>query len=62
MREEIRRIQTELSITAVYVTHDQSEAMAMSDRIVVMNHGRIEQEGTPERYTASLDRSLLPTS
>jgi len=47
MREEIRRIQTELSITAVYVTHDQSEAMAMSDRIVVMNHGRIEQEGTP---------------
>lgn len=47
MREEIRRIQTELSITAIYVTHDQSEAMAMSDRIVVMNHGRIEQEGTP---------------
>lgn len=47
MREEIRRIQTELSITAIYVTHDQSEAMAMSDRIVVMNHGRIEQMGTP---------------
>ncbi|HNY68210.1 MAG TPA: ABC transporter ATP-binding protein, partial [Bacillota bacterium] len=41
MREEIRRIQTSLSITAIYVTHDQSEAMAISDRIVVMNQGRI---------------------
>lgn len=47
MREEIRRIQTSLSITAIYVTHDQSEAMAISDRIVVMNQGRIEQMGTP---------------
>lgn len=47
MRSEIRRIQQHLGITAVYVTHDQAEAMAISDRIVVMNEGRIEQAGTP---------------
>ncbi|KLU40908.1 MAG: ABC transporter [Peptococcaceae bacterium 1109] len=47
MRLEIRRIQQHLGITAVYVTHDQGEAMAISDRIVVMNKGRIEQMGTP---------------
>lgn len=47
MRSEIRRIQQHLGITAIYVTHDQSEAMAISDRIVIMNEGRIEQEGTP---------------
>jgi iron(III) transport system ATP-binding protein len=48
MREEIRRVQQELRITAIYVTHDQSEAMALSDRIVVMNAGRIEQVGSPQ--------------
>lgn len=47
MRDEIRRIQQEVGITALYVTHDQAEAMSMSDRIVVMNQGRIEQVGTP---------------
>lgn len=47
MRDEIRRIQKEVGITAIYVTHDQNEAMSMSDRIVVMNKGRIEQVGTP---------------
>lgn len=47
MRLEIRRIQQHLGITAIYVTHDQTEAMAISDRIVIMNEGRIEQEGTP---------------
>ncbi len=47
MREEIRRIQQSLGITVVYVTHDQEEAMAVSDRIVVMNHGVVEQVGTP---------------
>ena len=46
MQIEIRRIQQELSITTVYVTHDQTEAMNMSDRIVVMNGGVIEQLGT----------------
>ncbi|MBO9537223.1 ABC transporter ATP-binding protein [Herbaspirillum sp.] len=49
MRAELRRIQRELGITMLYVTHDQEEALAMSDRIVVMNGGRIEQLDTPER-------------
>lgn len=47
MRTEIRRIQRELNITSVYVTHDQIEAMTLSDRIVIMNEGLIEQVGTP---------------
>jgi len=47
MRVELRRIQSQLGITSVYVTHDQVEAMALSDRIVVMNQGRIEQVGKP---------------
>ena len=48
MQIEIRRIQRELGITTVYVTHDQTEAMNMSDRIAVMNRGVIEQLGTAE--------------
>jgi ABC-type Fe3+/spermidine/putrescine transport system ATPase subunit len=47
MRFEIRRVQREAGVTAVYVTHDQEEALAMSDRIVVMDHGCIVQVGTP---------------
>ena len=47
MRTEIRRIQKRLGITSVYVTHDQVEAMTLSDRIVVMHEGRIEQIGPP---------------
>ena len=47
MRTEIRRIQQELRLTCLYVTHDQKEALTMSDRIMVMNRGRIEQIGTP---------------
>jgi iron(III) transport system ATP-binding protein len=47
MRTEIRRIQKRLGITSVYVTHDQVEAMTLSDRIVVMNLGKIEQIGSP---------------
>ena len=47
MRTEIRRIQQTLGITCLYVTHDQKEALTMSDRIMVMNSGRIEQLGTP---------------
>ena len=46
-RFEVRQIQQRLGVTALYVTHDQSEAMAISDRIIVMNGGRIEQIGTP---------------
>jgi spermidine/putrescine ABC transporter ATP-binding subunit len=45
---EIKRLQQELGITVLFVTHDQSEALAMSDRIVVMNEGRVEQVGTPQ--------------
>src|SRR5256714_14772244 len=47
MREEIRDLQQRLSLTVVYVTHDQAEAMAVSDRIVVMNKAVIAQEGAP---------------
>jgi putative spermidine/putrescine transport system ATP-binding protein len=47
LRAEIRRIQRELGITAIFVTHDQEEAMSLSDRVVVMNRGAIEQVGTP---------------
>jgi ABC-type Fe3+/spermidine/putrescine transport system ATPase subunit len=47
MREEIRRIQKELGITTIYVTHDQEEAMAVSDRIAILNRGRLEQVGAP---------------
>ena len=47
MRIELRQIQQTLGVTAVYVTHDQSEAMALSDRVIVMNAGRIEQIGSP---------------
>ena len=46
MRSEIRRIQQELGITSVYVTHDQDEAMVLSDLIVIMDQGRIQQKGT----------------
>ena len=48
MRVEIRRLQQRLGITSVYVTHDQAEAMTLSDRIVVMNNGRVEQVGAPQ--------------
>jgi iron(III) transport system ATP-binding protein len=47
LRSEIRRIQRQLGTTSVYVTHDQSEAMALSDVVVVMNAGRVEQSGAP---------------
>jgi putative spermidine/putrescine transport system ATP-binding protein len=47
LRSEIRRIQQELGITTIYVTHDQEEALSLSDRIVVMNAGRVEQIGPP---------------
>jgi putative spermidine/putrescine transport system ATP-binding protein len=47
LREEIRAIQRELGITTLFVTHDQEEALSISDRIVVLNGGRVEQFGTP---------------
>nr|WP_075518707.1 putative 2-aminoethylphosphonate ABC transporter ATP-binding protein [Moritella viscosa]SHN96076.1 ABC transporter, ATP-binding protein [Moritella viscosa] len=48
LRDEIRTLQRKLGITTIMVTHDQEEALAMADRIVVMNHGVIEQVGTPQ--------------
>lgn len=47
MQVELKRIQREVNITFLYVTHDQEEALTMSDRVAVFNHGRIEQIGTP---------------
>jgi putative spermidine/putrescine transport system ATP-binding protein len=47
LREEIRRLQTQLGITTLYVTHDQEEALSVSDRVAVLSHGRIEQIGSP---------------
>ena len=47
LRGEVRRIQQELALSTVYVTHDQGEALSVSDRVAVMNEGRIEQEGSP---------------
>jgi putative spermidine/putrescine transport system ATP-binding protein len=53
LREEIRRIQLELGITTLYVTHDQEEALSVSDHVAVMYRGRIEQMGSPaEMYSA----------
>ncbi|MBI3369132.1 MAG: sulfate ABC transporter ATP-binding protein [Burkholderiales bacterium] len=48
LRRWLRRLHDEMSVTTVFVTHDQDEAMEVADRIVVMNHGRIEQVGTPD--------------
>lgn len=48
MRSEIRKIQKKIGITSIYVTHDQAEAMSMSDRVIVMNKGIVEQVGTPD--------------
>ncbi len=47
LRQEIRRIQQQLGITTIYVTHDQEEALSLSDRVVVMSRGRMEQVGAP---------------
>ncbi|MEM5386950.1 ABC transporter ATP-binding protein [Paraburkholderia phymatum] len=47
LRQDIRALQRELGITSIFVTHDQEEALSISDRIVVMNEGRVEQIGTP---------------
>lgn len=48
MQKELRRIQCQLGITFIFVTHDQEEALTMSDRVVVMNKGKIQQIGTPQ--------------
>lgn len=56
MREEIKEIQRKLGITTIYVTHDQEEAMAISDRIAIQNKGKIRQVGTPQEvYNNPID-------
>ncbi|WP_018132271.1 ABC transporter ATP-binding protein [Effusibacillus pohliae] len=52
LRAEIKRLQKEVGVTTIFVTHDQEEALSMSDRIVVMNQGKIEQVGTPTEIYA----------
>jgi iron(III) transport system ATP-binding protein len=52
MRVELKRIQHEIGITSIYVTHDQAEALVMSDEIIVMSKGRIEQKGDPHEIYA----------
>jgi iron(III) transport system ATP-binding protein len=57
MRDEIRDLQSRLGLTTIYVTHDQEEALAVSDRIIVMRQGRIAQIGSPRAlYEAPVDR------
>ena len=59
MRGELKALQRRLGLTAIYVTHDQEEALVLSDRIVVMRDGVVEQEGTPvEIYDAPRSRSV----
>lgn len=53
MRVELKRIQASLGVTTIFVTHDQAEALAMSDRIVVMSEGHVEQVGEPEEVYAN---------
>jgi ABC-type sulfate/molybdate transport systems ATPase subunit len=62
MRAELREILREVGITTVFVTHDQEEALSLSDRIAVMNQGRIEQFGPPREVYETRRRASSPTS
>jgi putative spermidine/putrescine transport system ATP-binding protein len=59
MRREIRALQRKLGITMVYVTHDQTEALAMSDRVAVFHHGRIQQIDTPTQLYESPSNAFV---
>ncbi len=61
MREEIKDIQRKLGITTIYVTHDQEEAMAVSDRVAIQNHGKIMQVGTPQEVYNKPDNLFIAT-
>jgi len=74
MRTEIKRLRERVATTTIYVTHDQVEAMTLADRIVILNHGRIEQVGTPDQvyetpattfvasFTGAPPMNLLPAA
>ncbi len=62
LREEIRRLQLQLGMTTLFVTHDQEEALSISDRIGVMSHGKIEQLGSHARSTRRRRRCSWPAS
>ncbi|MDP2573040.1 ABC transporter ATP-binding protein [Vibrio penaeicida] len=59
VRTDIREIQQKLNLTALYVTHDQDEALAVSDRVVIMNNGKIEQVGTPKELYAQPENEFV---
>ena len=61
LRDEIRRIQTDLGITTLFVTHDQEEALAVADRVAVMRDGNIEQVGTPEELYTTPANTFIAT-
>lgn len=61
MREQIRALQQRLGVTVIYVTHDQSEALAISDRIIVMRNAEIAQAGTPAELYATPDNVSVAT-
>ncbi len=62
MRTELREIHDTIKATSIFVTHDQSEAMSLADRIVIINRGKIEQIGTRLKCIRKVPRSLLPPS
>jgi len=62
MRTEILRIQRRLDVTSVYVTHDQTEAMTMGDRIAILDGGQLQQLGTPQSATMNPTTSSSPGS
>ncbi|MDY0271672.1 MAG: ABC transporter ATP-binding protein [Advenella sp.] len=59
LRQQIRQLQQELQLTTIFVTHDQEEALSMSDRIFLMNQGRIEQSGSPEQLYARPNSNMV---
>lgn len=59
LRQQIRQLQQELQLTTIFVTHDQEEALMMSDRIFLMNQGRIEQSGSPEQLYARPNSNMV---
>ena len=62
MQSELKALQKELGITFIYVTHNQSEAFAMANKVIIMKDGKIEQIGSPQDVSAPRKTALLPSS